>query len=136
MQVTSKTYWSTAVVVGILSLTLLGFRCSDPGHVTPPRYEFSIGESQTPQWVKNAFRSRFGDVEILDVGVYLAGDRFVYYVFKYKTNTNTFESLLSPTGKVGPTLPVDPKGGESDGQAGAIGDHSRLTNAGSDHRRH
>ncbi|HWQ91384.1 MAG TPA: hypothetical protein VN673_06915 [Clostridia bacterium] len=59
--------------------------------------------------MKDAFRSKFGDVEILDVGVFLAGERFVYYTFTYKDGTNTFASHLSPTGKVGPTFRVTAK---------------------------
>src|SRR5882672_738951 len=73
---------------------------STPIRISPTRYSFEISESQVPKRIYNVFHEAFSDAKVLRTELYIAGDRLVFFVFRFEAKGKLQEALITPGGKL------------------------------------
>jgi hypothetical protein len=84
-----------------IGLSLLVGGCTtQPVCMLPPRYTFRVDESQVPTGIKSGFRNAYGEAKIEGTELYIAGDRLLFYVFRFEADGRHQEALILPSGKL------------------------------------
>ena len=93
--------------VSILGLALVLGGCrATPICVLPSSHSFTISESEVPVRILGVFHEAFGNSALLRAELYIAGERLVFYVFRFRQDGKVQESLITPAGKLEMTYDV------------------------------
>jgi hypothetical protein len=73
---------------------------NDPIHVLPGRYTFTVQQSQIPERIRKAFDKKVPGTNIRRTEIFVAGDRFVYYIFQFEKGGKLQEAHITQGGKL------------------------------------
>jgi hypothetical protein len=96
--------WRLCCGFGVL-LTLLACRTT-PINIAPVNCYFEISQSQVPERIRRAFEREIPDAKVLSTKLFIAGDRLIFYVFRFEKDGRLQQAQVSQGEELGAVYDV------------------------------